>query len=800
MSFEEPEPFADHVASFQLSEKQQEVVDYRGGHLQVIACAGSGKTESVSRRISALIKEGTAPESILAFTFTEKAAAELKERVAHRVEEAMGRDFLGRLGPMFVGSIHGYCFRLLQEYIPEYGNYDVLDPHRHAAFLSREHKGLNLSSLGSGKWATIAGFQQTLDVISNELIDVEMLRGQPLYDCVTAYREKMEACRFLTFGDLIALAVKALEDDQAIYQRVHGVLRHLVVDEYQDINPAQERLIQLLGAPPVEVSVVGDDDQSIYQWRGSDSSNIIEFEQRWPGVKRIELATNRRSRQKIIQTADRFARSIQPRLPKQMKPHRPAGTVEIVPWSAETDLDEAEQIADTISVLKREGFRYADIAILCRSVRTSAPPLIAALRARDIPFSCGGRTGLFLQPEVETLAHLYMYLADHDWRGARWEGSTTITLEPLLAEFATVFEANDKTDELGSHFRHWKEKVRELNRPVKLMEDLYALLRRLGIHKWDLDDPVAVARLGGIARFSQVLADYESVTRRAGYQWIGGNREWRGGLDRGQAYYWHLANFIVHYARDAYEDFEGEDTLELDTVDIMTVHQAKGLEWPIVFMPAMTSRRFPSSLSGKSQEWLLPEAVFPLEARARYEGGDTEERRLFYVAMTRARDCVYLSYFRKITRAQAPSPYLSEISGGQYASFPLPVPEPPDAHGKRLAAPRPLLLFRRGHVSGLRSSLPAEPLAGLPAPAQSGVRLWPGGPPRHAPHRRVCPADGRNPVAREGHGDRGRGVSPSFRPPCSLSDHEGQRPGHGNKVPGCLLGRPAPHLGRRAAF
>src|SRR6267143_6291588 len=130
-----------------LSPEQEAVVAHRGSDLQVIACAGSGKTESISRLVAALIAEGAQPASIVAFTFTERAAAELKERIARRVGERMGGAFLDRLGPMFVGTIHGYCFRLLQDHVPRYGNYDVLDEHRHAGILAREFFALGLTAV-----------------------------------------------------------------------------------------------------------------------------------------------------------------------------------------------------------------------------------------------------------------------------------------------------------------------------------------------------------------------------------------------------------------------------------------------------------------------------------------------------------------------------------------------------------------------------------------------------------------------------------------------------------------------------
>jgi DNA helicase-2/ATP-dependent DNA helicase PcrA len=217
------------MKSFVLSPQQQQVVDTRGKPLQVIACAGSGKTESISRRVAALILEGESPDSIVAFTFTEQAAAELKDRVYRRVEEVKGADFLGRLGPMYVGTIHGYCFRLLQDYVPKYGNYSVLDERRHFGFLSREYHGLGLNSLGSRHWQPIRDFAKTVDVIQNELIDPKSLEDTLLGECYGSYLDLLDRFHFLTFGLIISKAIEALLDP-IVYERVHGPLRHLVVD------------------------------------------------------------------------------------------------------------------------------------------------------------------------------------------------------------------------------------------------------------------------------------------------------------------------------------------------------------------------------------------------------------------------------------------------------------------------------------------------------------------------------------------------------------------------------------------
>jgi len=331
----------------------------------------------------------------------------------------MGTTWLDRLGPMFVGTIHAYCFRILQNHVPRYGNYDVLDEHRHAGLLSREYRALDLSRLGPRHWKPIQDWMRTVDVIGNELIDPAALAGTPVGDVYAAYRGMLDRYHFLTFSLIITCALDALKDP-VTFQRVHGPLRHLVVDEYQDINPAQERLIELLATPPVALTVVGDDDQSIYQWRGSDVRNILEFTRRHTGAATVTLAHNRRSRPRIVDKANEFARTIPNRLEKAMEAVRTDAPHQVVPWMAATDGEEVRTIADTIERLHTEGFAYREIAVLFRSVRTSAPPLIGELRARGIPYTCAGRTGLFLQPEVALFGEIFTWFVDGEWRDERF--------------------------------------------------------------------------------------------------------------------------------------------------------------------------------------------------------------------------------------------------------------------------------------------------------------------------------------------------------------------------------------------
>lgn len=634
-------------------------VRHRGTHMQIIAAAGSGKTEVVSQRVVDLLAEGVSARGIVAFTFTERAAEELKNRITRRVEERLGRAALDLLGGLFVGTIHAYCFRLLQQHVPRFESYDVLDDNQITAFLTREASRLAIRQLDpSGRerlFAAIEAFLQSVDVIENELLDPSSV-PEPFRTVLMDYFAALERYRLLTYGQQIVSAVREL-GRPSVAAAVHGELRHLIVDEYQDVNPAQERLIELLAGPEVHLCVVGDDDQAIYQWRGSDVANIVTFADRYPEVRTFTITKNRRSRPDIILRANQFATTIQGRLDKTMEIHRPAGGgPEIVVWYSPSELDEAGWIAQLILDFADEGVAYRDIAVL---VRTSAayPRLVDQLATFDIPVQPGGRTGLFEQREAEVLGKAVVWLTGIDWRSGFARG-TPVTDNSLLDDFERVFQLHPAgRTRLGRFLHQWKTVVPRTDRRADLVGEFYELLAELDVRAWDLGDTRQVNRLGTLARFSSLLADYESVRRRArpDADVLG---EQVGGEDRGSWYYKNLGLYIINYAGGAYEGFDGEPDFALNAVDLTTVHRAKGLEWPVVFVPSLTANRFPTTKSGQRQQWLVPRDQF---AAARYEGSDADERRLFYVAATRARDWLSLSRHGRVNvQAAAPSPYWLE--------------------------------------------------------------------------------------------------------------------------------------------
>ena len=635
-------------------------VQHRGSHMQIIASAGSGKTEVVSQRVADLLAECVRPDAIVAFTFTESAAAELKERIEARVVTRLGREALDRLNGLFVGTIHAYCFRLLQQHVPKYETYDVLDENQLAAFVSREARRLNVRQFDPKNrlFASIRTFLRSVEVVDNELLD---LNGLPddFRTVLENYYATLARYRLLTYGQQIRAAVEELQRVD-VAAAVHETLRYLIVDEYQDVNPAQEELVRRLTGPDTELCVVGDDDQAIYQWRGSDVNNIVTFASRYEPVTTFEITTNRRSRPEIIEAANGFAQSIPNRLAKEMNPTRPAdGTSpRVVVWAEEDEMTEAGWITSLVLDLNEAGVPFRDVGILVRS-RAAYGRLLEQFGTFEVPVQPGGRTGLFDQPEAIVLAKTYCWLSGINWREPYKYGEP-VELASLLEEYTRVFELRGKPHEnrVKKVLNEWRTHSVRTDRTADLVGDFYELLDVLEVRGWDFDDRVRLNAVGTLARFTSLLADYESVRRRARLD-ADVHGEQVGGEWGGEWYYKNLAIHMVNYAQGEYEGFDGEPDLTIDAVDITTVHRAKGLEWPAVFIPSLTANRFPSSRTGQQQDWLVPRTLFNA---ARYEGSDADERRLFYVAATRARDWVSVSRHDRVTKQSArPSPYWEEL-------------------------------------------------------------------------------------------------------------------------------------------
>lgn len=642
-----------------LSGDAAAAVAHRGGHIQIIASAGSGKTETVSQRIAKLVAEGVEPGRIVAFTFTERAAEELKARIRARVEHFAGGAAADRLGTMYVGTIHGYCFQLLTTYVTKFESYGVLDEKQQTAFMQRHSFDLAVKDLDSkGQlFSGISKLRSALDVIENEMLELSLL-PEELRESVERFYSLLDTHRLLTFGRQITAAVEALRDP-VVHRTVTSALSHLVVDEYQDVNPAQEELIRLLASPvgKADLVVVGDDDQAIYQWRGSTVENITTFTSRYDGVTTFSLLQNRRSRPDIVTMANGFAKSIPGRLDKEMRASKETNgpAVDIITDFVD-EATEARELAMTVQRLHRSGYRYADIAVLVRG-KVAYPALLSAFEQLKIPVQPGGRVGLFSQADANFLGRCFVWLVDFKWKKSQYDQSQEdVTAESLRNLAETVYGISDTGwKALEKALTTLKSKVGTDSRRISLVDETYLLLDRLGVKEWDATDPVFASRLGSIARFVTFVADYESVQMRARAEGDGQV----GAADQKDWYFRNFATLMTNFAINDYMDFEGEEDLLSDSVEVMTIHAAKGLEWPIVFLPSLTKGRFPSSKSGAANDRLIPEDLYD---HHRYDGGDADERRLFYVAMTRAAEWISLSAHQKVTKNKVPpSPYLLEV-------------------------------------------------------------------------------------------------------------------------------------------
>lgn len=412
----------------------------------------------------------------------------MTQRIALRVEERMGAAALDKMVGLYVGTIHAFCFQLLQRYVPKYETYDVVDENQFTALLSREASRLKIKELSPAnrQFEAIELFAKSVDVVENEMIDPAVAPGR-FGEILRAYLDMLDRYRLMTYGQQIVQAVKALEDPVTA-KAVHEPLKHLIVDEYQDVNTAQERLLELLVAGGAELCVVGDDQQTIYQWRGSDVGNIVKFEQRYQGVKSFSLLTNRRSRPEVITAANAFSKTIRNRIDKEMLPDRPSSSTgdTIVVWNGDTAADEAGWIAKMIMDLHDDhGVAYKDIAVLVRT-SSSYRPLVEQFNSFDIPVQPGGRVGLFDTPEAVVLGQTICWLTDSDWRQAYSRGAP-VDETALHNAYQSLFGLDGTAmKELKAFLKNWKSHANQ-DKPTDLVGNFYELCDVLGVHRWDPD-------------------------------------------------------------------------------------------------------------------------------------------------------------------------------------------------------------------------------------------------------------------------------------------------------------------------
>jgi len=612
-----------------LNPAQKQAVLATEGPVSVLAGAGSGKTKVLTTRIYHLIRQGVPAQEILAVTFTNKAAREMRERVRH----LLGEDAPSS-GIPFIATFHGLGRELLESYgkkmgVPRFFTvYDRDDSERvtSAALKALDVEAKELSprsvmgriSKQKGEGVRAAEFyeRQGRANFASRVIGEVWLR----------YEKALAAEKALDFDDLIALPVRLLEEHEEVRAAAQARWRYLHIDEYQDTNRLQERLAGLLAAEHKNLFVVGDGDQAIYGWRGAKMENILNFEKRYPGAETIILEHNYRSTKNLVEAANGVIAQNKNRKERVSKTHNAAGQLVTVHMAVNAE-DEARWIAHTIRDLMRSGTKPEEVAVLFRTNFQSRALEEGLLRA-GVPYKLLG-THFFARKEVKDVLS-WMRLALEPSREAdKMRAATSpprgigkVTLGKLVEGKREELRASDKLK-----VEAFEKVIAELAAAAETASPsqfVKLVLEQSGMEKvlveGSSDDR---ERLENLIELASVAARHDGMTGRAG-----------------------IAAFLADaaLASDQDEIDQGSKT----GVMLMTVHAAKGLEFGTVFVAGME------------------EGLFPHQGMGDRDRDEEEERRLFYVAMTRAKERLYLTLarIRKIYGSDfisEPSSFLADI-------------------------------------------------------------------------------------------------------------------------------------------
>lgn len=644
---------------------QFEAISHLDGNLQIIACAGSGKTQVISQRIVNILREkgpeGITPANIVAFTFTDKAAGELKDRIHRLCREELGSEF--GLAEMFVGTIHGFCLDMLQTYQFRFLKYSVLNEVQQRLLIDRYSRESGMGDLVThdGKplkrWQDSRLYQKILSIIRETQIDDGLLGEHPIRQALSKYLSLLDGKSYLDYSTILTEAVNALQTNQDLQEKISHRVKYLIVDEYQDVNPLQECLIKQLHSLGAQLCVVGDDDQTIYQWNGSDINNILTFSGRYQEVRQIPLAENFRSSSGVVDTARSVVERNSERLSKSMAStgQQSFQQGDLLCLRFPDPDAEARWIVQKIADLRgttftekgvTRGLTWSDCAILIRSVKNRAQPIIDALRERGIPYVVKGMAGLFDTMEVEAATGIFYYMTgeiDRNHLINLWS-TANLNIAPEKLEAAVGL--------LDAKRAEWPTQRRKSN--YALQKTYLVFLDCLDLREEDIPDDGGSHRTRGeliyynLGKFSQIIADFEQIHFHSDPVRL----------------HQDFAGFLRHQAPDYYpEGWEDAGYAVPDAVQVMTIHQAKGMEFPVIFVPNLLKNRFPSRKQGGRQWWhVIPrDAVIGAD---RLDGSEEDERRLFYVALTRSKKYLYCSWAPEAPTGQYSneSPFVREFT------------------------------------------------------------------------------------------------------------------------------------------
>lgn len=630
-----------------LNKEQLDAVQTINGPMLILAGAGSGKTKVLTCRIAHLLQQGVRPYRILAITFTNKAAAEMRERV-DRMAGAAARD-------VWLFTFHAFCARLLRyelENLSGYANnFAIYDTSDSKNLIKQVLKEMNLDEKRFPLPAIISHISNAKnalllpDAYAREASGYYEQQVAKIYD---AYQKKLQANNAVDFDDLLLLALRLLQENPAVREKYQRKFDYLMVDEYQDTNHAQYLLTKLLAAGHRNICVVGDADQSIYGWRGADIQNILDFEKDYPDAKLVKLEQNYRSTQVILDAANAVIDNNSGRKPKNLWTANGNGS-EIIYYQANDERDEARYVIENMQKLQlNEGAKLGDMAVL---YRTNAQSRVfeEMLIKSGIAYTMVGGTKFYERKEIkDALAYLRLLYNPHDSLSLlriinvprRGIGDATMA---RLQEYAnasgqSLFEVVTNAADVPGLASRFANKLDELSGllfelmgeaadvPVKQLLDDVLLKTGYLEELQSSKDPQDESRVENLKEMLSVTEEFAVKCERNGEEPT-------------------LENFLADVALVA--DIDDAELGE-EAVTLMTLHSAKGLEFPDVFLVGME------------------EGIFPHSRTLMNDNEIEEERRLCYVGITRAEKHLFLSNARTRTiygRTQyyTPSRFLQEV-------------------------------------------------------------------------------------------------------------------------------------------
>ncbi|MBX3045044.1 MAG: UvrD-helicase domain-containing protein [Candidatus Kapabacteria bacterium] len=625
-----------------LNPAQKEAVEALNGPVLIIAGAGSGKTKALTHRIANLIFSGVKPNNILALTFTNKAASEMKERISNLVSWEKARY-------IWAGTFHSVFARILRSeatqigYTPDFSIYDTDDSN---SLIKKSIAKLNLQNqklLASNIRSRISNLKNKLTTYTEFAGKASTSDEKVIAAIYREYEKQLKDSNAMDFDDLLINMIVLLRKSKEILQKYQNLFKYILIDEYQDTNRAQYIVVSLLGAAHQNICVVGDDAQSIYRWRGADITNILDFKNAYPYAKVIKLEQNYRSTKTILKAADCIIKRNKNQLQKQLWTENPVGELINIKQCAD-DREEAFRISSIIqseTIAKR---KLNDVAVL---YRTNAQSLAIenSLRAKNIPYIIVGGISFYKRKEIkDVLAYITLLINPSDNEAfmravnepPRGIGQTSLRHLSLYAElnqislleacrYATsVAEIKGKAGTSAVEFYNMVGKYSEELQSEKSDSVIRNFLDDCGIMTMysEIGSEESFDKLNNI---NQLLVDFSTFLKD--------------NPEAGISEYLQQISLV--------SDIDEKD-LKGNSVTLMTIHAAKGLEFKTVI------------ISG------LEKGLFPLERDKLSVEEEEEERRLFYVAVTRAMEKLFITYAVRRARfgdtsVQYPSKFLNEI-------------------------------------------------------------------------------------------------------------------------------------------